>query len=220
MFTFILQLLLSYLLFLKASDFVVCKASCAHGACTTYLPTHWVILFKTPSWPLVLYMVLWQQQFCLLDKADVPHVLLRPFCMLPKQHFVWFCTQTRSRPQSYRIYPWDPHWCSARSAASGMRPWAGLVPSMASGCRACSHSHPKRCLLLLLCPFPSPGRQGTPGTVETGLSTQGDVAKGCVCVVHGSASCSVQTALVSSTKISPQRKVWGQCEWKYLCKLA
>lgn len=89
-----------------------------------------------------------------------------------------------------------------------MQAWSPAWP-LAGHCGACSQSHPNWCLLLHSS-FPvlsllQAGRVH-PGMVQTGMSTQADVARGCVCVVHGNASCNLQTALVSGTKISPQRR--------------
>lgn len=182
--------------------------------CTTYLPTDWVIMFKTPSWPLVLHTMLWQQQSCLLAQR---HRKTYPTpCCSHFAHFssnILYASQTQTRSHSYRIQPWDPQCCKPKSSAGlspaasepsraqrrrrpgpqhGPRPGpAGPAPTaMAAGVcwpTAPSLSVPFSRVHLALCKLACPHKKTWPGAV---------------CVVHGS----VQTALVSRTKSSPQRR--------------
>lgn len=190
---------------------MVCKASCAHGAPPTSPPTGLSCL-KRHRDPWCFTRCCGSSSLVFLPKdterhtphpaAAILHISQATFCMLPKhrpdptvtEYSLGILSAANQRAQQGSAQlPQSP---------AGHRGDAGLVPSMAPGRALQARSHCSWCLLIhssfpVCSLFP-----GTPGPVQTGMSTQADVARGRVCVVHGN----VQTALVSRTKSSPQRR--------------
>lgn len=162
---------------------------------------------------------------CPKTQKDIPHTLLQPFCTFLKQHFVCFPnadqipqlqnTALRSSVlQTKELSRAQPSCLRAQQGTEETQAWSPAWPP-AGPCRPCSHSHCSWCLLTHSS-FPVCSLfQGTPGPVQTGMSTQEDVARGRVC---GAWQCTNSPCV--QDKILPSEKVWGQHEWKYLCKLA